>query len=59
MLNITSEGSQNGYNILTPLKGDVDQSESQQTPRMSEEKVADNQLSATALDRAAENLILL
>ena len=41
-LNITPEGSQNGYTILTKLKGDVDQSESQQTPRMSEQRVTDN-----------------
>ena len=51
-LNITPEGSQNGYNILTTLKGDVEQSESQQTPMIPEQKVADNQPSATALDRA-------
>ena len=38
-LNITNEGSQNEYDILTTLKGDVNQSESQQTPRMSEESV--------------------
>ena len=53
-LNITPERSQNGYNIPTTLKGDGDQSESQQTPRMSEQRVADNQPSATALDRAVE-----
>ena len=35
-------------------RGDVDQPESQQTPRMSEQRVADNQPSASALDRAVE-----
>ena len=54
-LNITSKGSQNEYNILhTRLRGDVDQPESQQTPRMSEQTVADNQLSVTPFDRAVE-----
>ena len=53
-LNITCEGSQNDYDMLTTLRGDVDQSEYQQTCRMSEQGVADNQPSATALDRAAE-----
>ena len=53
-LNITPEGSQNGYDILTTLKEDVDQQVSQRTPRMSEQREADNQPSATALDRAVE-----
>ena len=53
-LNITPEGSQNECNILTTLRGDVDQTESQQTPKTSEQRVADNHPSATALDGAAE-----
>ena len=54
MLNITPEGSQNKYIILTTLRGDVDQTESQQTPRTSKQRVADNHPFATALDWAAE-----
>ena len=54
IINITAEGSQNEYHILTTLKGDVNQSEYQQIPRMSEKRVADDQHSATALDRAVE-----
>ena len=53
-INITSEGLQNEYEILTTLKGDVNQSESQQIPRMPEQRVAGGQPSATALDRAVE-----
>ena len=53
-LNITPETSQNEYDIPTTLKGVVNQSESQQTPRMSEQRVADDQPSVTALDRAIE-----
>ena len=53
-LNIAHEGSQNEYNILTTLRGDVNQTESQQTLKTSEQRVADNYPSATALDRAAE-----
>ena len=53
-LNITPEVSQNKYDIPTTLKGDVNQSESQQIPRMYEQRVADNQPFATALDRAVE-----
>ena len=53
-LNITPEGSQNEYTIPTTLRGHVDQTESQQTPKTSEERVADNHTSSTALDRAAE-----
>ena len=54
MLNITPEGSQNEYNIMTTLRGDVDQTESQQTSKTSEQRVADNNPSVTALDWAAE-----
>ena len=53
-LNITPEGSQNEYNILTTPRGDVNQTQSQQTLKTSEQRVADNHPSATALDRAAE-----
>ena len=54
MLNITPEGSQNEDNIPTTLRRDVDQTEFQQTPKTSEQRVADNHPSATALDWAAE-----
>ena len=37
MLNITPEGSQNEYNIPTTIRGDVDQTESQQIPKTSEQ----------------------
>ena len=53
-LNITPEGSQNEYNILTILRGHVDQPESLQIPKTSEQRVADNYPSATVSDRAAE-----
>ena len=43
-LNVMPEGSQNEYDIPTTLKGDVNQSESQQIPRMSEQRVAGDQL---------------
>ena len=52
-LDITPEGSQNEYNIPTTLRGDVDQTESQETLKTSEQRVADNHPSASALDRAA------
>ena len=53
-LNITPEGSQNECDILTKLRGDVVQMESQQTLKTSEKGMTGNHPSATALDRAAE-----
>ena len=52
--NTTPEGSQNEYNILTTLRGDADQLESQKIPKTSEQRVADNHPSAAASDRLPE-----